>query len=160
MLDDKGRLFGKVSLVDLFAVVVVAAVFYVVYTFTSADERHEAGEERYVTLTFFTPLVHGFTARAVETGVPVIDDDGAIFLGHVTGTEIGEGVRFLPDRLGNEVASSIEGYNSLKIRTRVRAPMTHGAVLLGGNVYAVGSEAHIWAGNVRVVVHISDITEG
>jgi hypothetical protein len=158
MLDKKGRLFGKVSLVDLFAVVIISAVIAVVYFNVGAGGRPVAGAEQPVYITFFNPALHDFTAHAVEIGAPVIDDINETFLGNVVGVEIDESISFMPDIRGNEVASPMEGHSAISITSRVYGRISDGAVVLGGNVYGVGSEVIIWAGKAKTMLHISEIS--
>jgi hypothetical protein len=158
MIDKKGRLFGKVSLIDLFAVAVLAAVFYVVYTSVDVLSGPGLGEEQPLAITFFRPVTPDFTVSALETGVPVRDSVLGTFLGHVTSIKTDESIHFMPDRLGNEVASPIEGHSAVWIATQVTGRLSDGAAVLNGNVYAVGSEVYIWVGDAWLIVHISNIT--
>lgn len=157
MIDKKGRLFGKVSLVDLFAVVVLAAIFAVVYLNMGASGRPVVGAEQPVLITFFNPALENFTVNALKIGAPVINDGNETFMGNVVGIEIGESISFMPDVYGNEVASPMEGYSSVAITSRVYGGMSDGAVVLGGNVYGVGMEIIIWAGRAKTMLNISDV---
>jgi hypothetical protein len=159
MLDKKGRIFGKVSVVDLFAVVVIAAVVAVVYFNVGAGGRPVVGAEQYVLITFFNPVLHDFTVDAAEeaVGLSVVDDVNGTFLGTVTEVRRGESISIMPDIHGNEVASPIPGHSSVYITSRVNGRLSDGAVVLGGNVYAVGSEVIIWAGPAKTMLHISEI---
>ncbi|MCL2223415.1 MAG: DUF4330 domain-containing protein [Defluviitaleaceae bacterium] len=157
MLDKKGRLFGKVSVVDLFAVVMVAAIVAVVYFNIGGRAHLNVGAEQPVLITFFNPALHDFTVNAIEIDTPVIDDVNATFLGTVVGVEVGDSISFMPDIHGNEVASPMEGHSSVAITSRVYGRISDGAVVLGGNVYGVGSEVIIWAGRAKTMLHISDV---
>jgi hypothetical protein len=157
MLDNKGRLFGKVSLVDLFVVLVTGAVIAVVYFNVGAGSRHTGGTEQPVLITFYNPSLHDFTAEALRLGTPVVNDANETYLGTVVNLEIGESINFMPDIYGNEVASAMEGYSSVYITSRVYGRISDGAVVLGGNVYGVGEEIIIWAGRSKTMLHISDI---
>jgi hypothetical protein len=161
MIDKKGRLFGKVSLIDLFAAVVLCAVFYVVFTAMRAGDRLDMGYEQPVVITFFSPVAHDFVANTFQTGVSVTDSERRIPLGYVTDIRVGDSIFFMADRQGNEVASHREGYASVFVSSRVTGRMTDGAVVLGGVVYAVGDEVYIWAGDTWLIMNISNIrTEG
>jgi len=157
MIDNKGRLFGKVSVVDLFAVVIIAAVIAVVYFNVGASGRPVTGAGQPVLITFFSPALHDCAAHAVEIGAPVIDDVNETFLGRVVSVEIDESISFMPDIHGNEVASPMEGHSSIYITSRVNGRLSDGAVVLGGNVYGIGTEVIIWAGRAKTMLHISDI---
>ncbi|MCL1884224.1 MAG: DUF4330 domain-containing protein [Defluviitaleaceae bacterium] len=159
MIDNKGRLFGKVSVVDLFAIVIIAMIIAVVYFNVGASGRPVTqGSEQAVYITFFNPALQNFTVDALEIGAPVIDDANDTFLGRVVAIEVGDSISFMPDIHGNEVASPMEGYSSVSITARVDARISEGAPVLGGNVYGVGSEVIIWAGRAKTMLHISEIS--
>jgi hypothetical protein len=157
MLDKKGRIFGKVSLVDIFAVVVIGAVIAVVYFNAGASGRPEVGGEQAVLITFYNPALHDFTVEAVELGTPVINDANNTFMGNVVNVEIADSVNFFPNIHGNEIGTPMEGFSSIAITSRVYGRMSGGAVVLGGNIYGVGTEIIIWAGKAKTMLHISDV---
>ncbi|MCL1877832.1 MAG: DUF4330 domain-containing protein [Defluviitaleaceae bacterium] len=162
MLDKKGRLFGKVSLIDLFAVIIIAAVIAVVY-FNVGGGRPIVGAEQYVLITFFNPVLHDFTVdaaeEAAERGLPVIDDANGVFLGNVVEVVRGDSISVMPNVHGIETVSHMPGHSSVYITSRVNGRLSDGAVVLGGNIYAVGSEVIIWAGSAKTMLHISEIME-
>jgi len=159
MLDKKGRLFGRVSVVDLFVVIVLIGVFMVVYLNVGGREwAVVTGPARPVYITFFHPALEDFTVNALEYGAPVINDADGTFMGNVVGIKPGESVGFAPDRHGNEVASPMAGYSSVSIQSRVYGHISDGALVLAGNVYAVGEEIIIWAGAAKTMLLISEIT--
>jgi hypothetical protein len=158
MLDDKGRIFGKISLVDLFALVVLAAVVFAV--FQAAGRRPALEAERYIYISFFAPAMHDFAAQALLLDTRVMDDDGGTFLGSITDIEITESINFAPNRLGELVASPMYGHNFVTFTSRVHGRMAAAAAQLDGRLYAVGDEVHLWAGGVRAIVHISQIEGG
>jgi len=157
VIDKKGRIFGKVSFVDLFAVAVLVAVTMVVYFNFGGGGRPEVGREQPIIITFFHPALEDFTVNALEIGVPVIRDGDDTFLGHVIGFDIGESISFMPNVQGFEVASSVEGYSSVSIHSRVYGRLSGGAAVLGGNVFGHGTELIIWAGQAKTILHISEI---
>jgi len=157
MLDNKGRLFGKVSLVDLFIVVVVSAVIALVYFNIGASGRHIGGAEQTVLITFYNPALHDFSVEALRENTPVINDANETYLGEVVDIKVGESVSYMPDINGVEAASVKDGYSSVYITSRVKGRVSDGAVVLGGNVYGVGEEIIIWAGRTKTMLHISDI---
>jgi hypothetical protein len=156
MIDKKGRIFGVVSLVDLFAVVMVGAIVAFVY-FNVGSARFELDDEQAVLITFFHPTLEDFTVHAVDIGAPVINDANETFMGYVVGVDIADSISFMPDIHGMEVASPMQGYSSIAITSRVYGRISGGAVVLGGNIYGVGTEIIIWAGRAKTMLHISDV---
>jgi len=157
MIDNKGRLFGKISLVDLFALAVIAAIVAVIYFGVGGRAHIAAGDVQPILITFFNPALEDFTVDALEIGAPVIDDGNENYLGTVVNLQRGESISIMPDIHGTEVASPMEGYSSVYITARVYGRISDGAVVIGGNVYGVGLEVIIWAGRAKTMLHISSI---
>ena len=159
IIDNKGKLFGKVSLIDIFAVVVLGMVFLVVYTtFGFGSRPVVTGGEQPVKITFFMPALENFTVEAIEMGARVENDTDGTFMGHVVGIDIGESINFMPDMDGREVASPMEGYSSVTIQSLVYGQLVDGLLLLDGNLYGSGTTIIIWAGKAKMMLQISDIT--
>lgn len=158
MIDKQGRIFGKISVVDIFIVAIIAAVVAVVYFNVGAGGRPAvAGPARPVYVTFFHPALEDFTVNAIALNVPVINDSTGSFMGTVVGVERGDSINFLPDVHGNEIASPMEGYSSVSITSRVYAHLTNGAAVIEGNIYGVGTEIIIWAGKAKTHLQIAEI---
>ena len=159
IIDDKGRLFGKISLIDIFAAAVLIMIFMVVYLNIGTNARvAAAGREQPVVITFFKDALEHFTVEALELGVRVENDTDGTFMGYITSIEIGESINFMPDIDGNEVASPMEGFSSVTLQTRVNGRMADGTVLLGGNLYGAGTQIIIWAGIAKIQLFITDVS--
>jgi len=157
MIDKKGRLFGKVSLIDIFALIMISALIAVIYFNVGASGRPVVGAEERILITFFNPALEDFTVNVLALDTPVIDDVNGTFLGTVISLGFGESINFMPDIHGNEVGSPMEGRSSVLITAEVYGNLSNGAVVLGGNVYSVGDEVIIWAGIAKTMLYISDI---
>ncbi|MCL2564600.1 MAG: DUF4330 domain-containing protein [Defluviitaleaceae bacterium] len=159
IIDKKGRLFGKISLIDIFAVVVLIMVFMVVYLNIGTNARAAAaGREQPVVITFFKDSLENFTVEALERGARVENDTDGTFMGNIINIEVGESINFMPDIDGNEVASPMEGHSSVTIQTQVMGRMVDGTVLLNGNLYGNGTQIIIWAGIAKIQLFITDVS--
>lgn len=159
ILDNKGRLFGKISLIDIFAAAVLIMVFLVVYMNIDIGTRPRVtGGEQPVKITFFTPALENFTVEAIDMGARVENDTDGTFMGHVVGIDIGESINFMPDIDGREVASPMEGFSSVTIESVVNGQLVDGLLLLDGNLYGSGTTIIIWVGRAKMMLQISDIT--
>jgi len=159
IIDNKGRLFGKISLIDIFALSVLIMVFLVVYlNFGIGSRPVVTGGEQPVKITFFVPALENFTVEAIEMGARVENDTDGTFMGHVIGIDIGESINFMPDMHGREVASPMEGFSSVTIESLVYGQLVDGLLLLDGNLYGSGTTIIIWAGRAKMMLQISDIT--
>ena len=159
ILDDKGRLFGKISLIDIFAAAVLIMVFMAVYLGIGTNNRAATSErEQPVKITFYKEALEDFTVAALEIGARVENDTNGTFMGNIIDIEVGESINYMPDIDGNEKASPMEGYSSVTIETLVNGRFSDGALLLNGNLYGNGTQIIIWAGKAKIQLNISDIS--
>jgi len=159
LIDSKGRLFGKVSLIDIFALVVFIMVFAVAVLNIGTNARAAAaGSSQPVIITFFKDALEDFTVEALEKGARVENDTDGTFMGHITSIEIGESINFMPDMDGNEVRSSMEGFSSVTLQSKVDGRLADGTVLLNGNLYGSGTQIIIWAGKAKIQLYITDVS--
>ena len=158
MIDDKGRLFGKVSLIDIFVLVVLALVFMVVYLQIGTNSKAAIKEsDQLIQITFYKEALENFTVNAIENGARVENDTNATFMGNVVDVEIGESVNYMPDVNGKEIASPMEGFSNVKITTEVMGKISEGSALLNGNLYGAGTKIIIWVGKAKMELFISDV---
>ena len=159
IIDDKGRLFGKISIIDLFAAAVLIMVVLVVYVGLGLGSRPVVtGASQPVQITFFVPALQDFTVNAIEMGARVENDTDGTFMGRVTNIEIGESISFMPDINGREVSSPMEGHSSVTLTSVVDGQLVDGMLLLEGNLYGSGTTIIIWVGKAKMMLQISDIT--
>jgi len=158
IIDDKGRLFGKISLIDIFVVIILVLVFMVVYLNIGTNSKAAVREnEQPIRITFYKEALEDFTVDALEVGARVENDTNGTFMGNIVDIEVGESINYMPDVNGQEVASPMEGYSSVKITTEVMGRLSEGAALLNGNLYGNGSQIIVWAGKTKIQFYISDV---
>jgi len=156
ILDDKGRLFGKVSIIDIFVLItVVAIVFVAVFQF---GRRTSAATIETVQIEFRMDALEDFTVRAVSVGDIISDDANGNFLGDIINIEVGESIVYDFGDSGELVRSSMDNYSSIVMTTEVVASYLDGSVIIGGNMYTTGTLIIIRAGNARIQLNISNIT--
>ena len=158
MIDDKGRLFGKISLIDIFVLIVLGLVFLVVYFQIGTNSKAATREsDQLIQITFYKEALEDFTVKALKEGARVENDTNATFMGNIVNLEIGESVNYMPDVNGREIASPMEGFSSVTITTEVMGKLSDGSALLSGNLYGAGTQIIIWAGKAKMQLYISDV---
>ncbi|KAB3534165.1 DUF4330 domain-containing protein [Alkaliphilus pronyensis] len=70
LFDKEGRLFGKISWIDLMVLFAVAtmAIFLIYQGYMSSELKENAGQEQNVTVTVFLPQLTSFQVEALEKG--------------------------------------------------------------------------------------------
>lgn len=77
IIDEHGRVFGKVSIIDFFViliVIVIGAALYVKFNVLDATNKTAASDTITYTVTIYG--VRGYTADAIETGDILYDKNG------------------------------------------------------------------------------------
>lgn len=77
IIDEHGRVFGKVSIIDFFViliVIVIAAALYVKFNVLDATNKTAASDTVAYTVTIYG--VRGYTADAIKTGDILFDKNG------------------------------------------------------------------------------------
>ena len=135
MIDKKGKLFGKVNIVDLLIVIfVVIAVIATVYKF--GFSAHKDVNQSDITLQYVlkTSGVRSFTADSITIGDEIYDEETDRFLGTVTNVEKKEALGYLTKADGNIV------YTEKPERYDVYITIECDARLIGGGYFANGTK--------------------
>lgn len=157
MLDNKGRLFGKVSVVDLFMLVavVVAVIFVYRKMGIAAITTTAKGDE--VVLKFYAEQAPECVGDFLEVGGRVMDEAKGVDMGRIISYEVGEGYDYFPDAEGNLVKSAKYGYCSVEVTSRLTAQLYENGVIIDGNKYGVGHSMTILAGKTKIYLRLSGI---
>lgn len=84
LVDRKGRLFGKINLLDLVVLLAVLAVAgRFVYQQFRSDEITAVGEDREIEMTFMLPHVEQYTIDVLTEGEAVYDSKSNTYMGKV-----------------------------------------------------------------------------
>jgi len=84
IVDGKGRLFGRINLLDLVVLLALLAVAgRFVYQQMNAGELAPAGEDRIIEMTIMLPSVEMFTMNALREGAAIYDSKSNTYMGEV-----------------------------------------------------------------------------
>lgn len=84
MLNKDGKLFGKISIIDIIVVVIIIALAIGVYArYTSNRDAAASSEAASIEYVYEVKSVRDFTIDALEKLGPVYDDDTKEYLGEV-----------------------------------------------------------------------------
>ena len=160
MIDKKGKLFGKVSIIDLFVVaaIVVAAVFMQRNMGVAAIITGDRGEPLHISL--YVESVVEDIANNLRVGAPVIDWDRRVELGRITSYEVTDGFEWIPNQYGILVKAYRPGFKSIIIEASGRGIITDTGVNIDGNRYSIGAGLSIVAGDTLMFMRISGIERG
>lgn len=154
-IDKKGKLFGKISIVDILIIIVVI-VFAVgfmfkvrsvktVTPFTSTDK---------IQIEVINNDMQGSQLDYIKVGDEIIDNVQNVSLGKVTKIEKSKSLVYTNDSEGNIVESTRNGYYSVKFTAIGSGLDTGKGVTFGSSQYFVGKFFAVRIGNVLTSVRI------
>lgn len=157
IIDKKGKLFGKVSIIDIAIVILVLAGLMLFFRQMGIKKSNVTGQGLMnLEITFYQPEVNDFTAEVVNIGDPAKESFRDVDFGEVVDIEIGDPVNYEYDENGEFVASGKEGYNSIKITTHAKGKYDQNQIQLQGEDFYIGDAIMYKVGNA---VFYGDITE-
>lgn len=155
-IDNKGRLFGKVSIVDILIVlVVVIAAAGIGYKFKSSPLLKQDKLE----VVLFIEEAPEYTAPAIKVGDTIREVAKGGTLGTVTDIVVGDSIAYAANDQGQYVKSSKEGYKSIKITASALGTFSSNGVKFNNADYYIGSNYEFRVGNVALYGRIMSISK-
>lgn len=156
MLDEKGRLFGKINIVDLIIIVVIAAavIFVGLKVFGPKSEIANTND---VTLTLFCEEAPDYVAEQLEAGTSVYDSTDSVALGTLTDWSLGDSKSYVTDANGNVVEFSREEYCSVTLSIASSGLVDEHGVTINGTLFAAGHSMTVYAGECKLYLKVMAI---
>ena len=167
IIDNNGRLFGKVSIIDLLIIILVfAAVFFLAARYlSSGDITIGAGSSlEELEIKFYSEEVNDFVVDAIKIGDSTKEFAQYANFGTVIRVERDDSITWVGDFDGLILPSSKEGhYSSVTVTTRVKGRISDVGFELDGTNYFVGKTVIIqigvagFQGRISGVERVADI---
>lgn len=155
-IDEKGRLFGKINIIDLLVVIVLIAVLcFAGYKFIG----DKGTQSQKIVMKIMTEEVSDFVLDKINIGDVVSDDLNNVPLGKVTNIEKGPSISWAANTDGEYVASDREGWSSAIITTELEGKMYEHGALVQNSKYGVGHSATFRFGIGKIWARVYDIEE-
>ncbi|MGI6776488.1 MAG: DUF4330 domain-containing protein [Acetivibrionales bacterium] len=161
IVNKKGRLFGKVNVIDLFVMLVIIAVIAGV-GYTYINRNKEASFSRNledIQVEFYQEEVNDFTAKSIKIGDPVRESVQNASFGRVTDIKIEEAVSWIKTGDGKNISAPKPGYSSVYITMEAKGIIGSNGVTIDNSVYRIGQTMVLYVGNSAFWGRISDITK-
>ena len=156
MIDEKGRLFGKVNIVDLIIVIIIIAAAAFIGMKLFGPESTTANTED-VRITLFCEETPTFVADQLEAGVEAWDSENQVTLGKLVDWTLGDSQSAVTDANGNVVEIARSGYNSVRLTVEGEGVVSDHGVTIGNTLYANGQSASVYFGDCKLFLDIADI---
>ena len=159
MIDSKGKLFGKISIIDLVIVlVVIAAIAGVGYKLTQSKVASGATEHDIKTVLYLDEL-YTPVAETLKAGDVVKESIQGANFGKVTDIKLDKSVSWYPNTQGAVVKSSKDGYNSVTLTIQGKGIVGTNGVSIGNYNYYIGKTLEFRVGNTAIYAKITAISK-
>lgn len=158
IIDSKGKLFGKISIIDLLVVFVVLGLAAgVLYKYVKSDTPSVFNKPDTLETVIFVEESPEYSLNGINIGDPVREIVQGSYLGAITSIKSDKSVSYSVNSDGEFVQSSKPGYVSLEITLKGEGIYGNGGVNFGGSLFYVGKYYEIKVGNAVVYGRLKDI---
>ncbi|MCL1995707.1 MAG: DUF4330 domain-containing protein [Defluviitaleaceae bacterium] len=161
MIDEKGKLFGYVSLIDIFVVVVIITI--VVFGAMQLGNTGGIGvleTPQPLTMSFIIENLETFTADSISIGDPVFGVQTGVDFGHIVDIQRRPTIEYHSNNQGVLVASELPNHYQIIITAAFSGfPMQNGVWVMG-HTFLVGETIILGAGPTNIFMNIHEIRKG
>ena len=144
LIDGKGRLFGKVNIIDLVIILLVLAIAGGAYYMFFGGDDNQVVESSMVTYDFEINNVSKDFVDAITTGDPIRDSVRGNALGTVVSKASREATMLNEDFInGRYVISKVPNTYDVVITIEAKANVTPANIIVGGTEVKVGKKFFI-----------------
>ena len=157
MIDENGKIGGKINLIDFLIVVVILAVIaFAAYRFFLNLNKDTTGNDP-VIMEFTCAEVNDYTVERLETGAPVLDGNANRGLGTAIDFVIDDATTYSATESGKPVLVDIPDSKSVIVTVESVGKLDDNGLLIDGTRYGIGHSAVIFVGKCRLSGKISGI---
>jgi hypothetical protein len=156
MIDDKGRLFGKINIIDLIIILIIIAAFIFLGVKLLGPESTAVNMQKAV-VSFYYEECPDYVAENLNEGDSVWDSGDNVIIGTVKDWSTADSVTYLLDDDGNTVQTSKAGYCALTLRCDVEGVIGEHGITINGTLYGVGHTLTMYAGEAKLYLKVSGI---
>ena len=153
MIDEKGRLFGKVNIVDLLIVIIILAAGAFLGMKLLGPDSAVANTQK-VRVTLYCEETPNYLAEQLEAGAEGWDSENNVTLGYLTDWRTGDSKSAVTDVTGKVVEITREDYCSATLVCEGEGVMgTHG-VTIGGTLYGAGQSMSVYFNDCKLFLRV------
>ena len=156
MVDQNGKLFGKINLIDLIIILILVALVATVAV-RVMHNREQTSNVQKVRITFYTEEVADYVPKAMVKGAPCQDATENSDLGTLESFATAEPLGYVTDTNGEVEAVQRKGYVSLEFASDAEGELVDHGVKINGVTYAVGHSLTVYAGKAKVYCKIKAV---
>lgn len=158
IIDNNGKLFGKISIVDILIVaVLLAAIGGVYYKFGRSKTVSPFSKPDTIEVSFYVEDIPAFVANSIKEGDLAKDRVNNITIGKITSAVVGPDIFFYPNSEGQAIASSKPGYASIQFTVRGQGVYSDTGSSISGMEYYVNKQFELRVGAVNTYPRVMSI---
>lgn len=155
MIDENGKIGGKINLIDfLILVVILAVAAFVAYRILDTD-KDDTGSS--VIIEFTCAEVNDYTVERLETGAPVLDGNANRDLGTAVDFTIDDASTYSATDSGKPVVVDIPDSKSVVVTIESAGELDDNGLLINGTRYGIGYTTVIYVGRCKLWGAVSSI---
>jgi hypothetical protein len=158
MIVKNGKLFGKISIIDIAIVLVLLAVLLFVAARLGifSPKQAVAVNTEKIRLTFYQEEVNTFTVENIKVGDPVSESLKNVSLGNVVDIKSDKSISWGVNKDGKQVKSTKAGFSSVYITTEANGLIDSNGILIGGSRFNIGQALNVRFGTSIIWCRIYD----
>ena len=160
IIDDKGRLFRKINLIDLLIIlIVIAAGIFVFGKYGKAKIMTPFDKQEPIIITFAIEGLPEYAADSISDGDTTIDKVSSSVIGKVVKGSIQKDpdIFYAPDQNGIMIRSSRDGYCSLTFSVEGTGKFIENGVNVSNTEYYIYRPTDVRVGYTILYTRIKDI---
>lgn len=144
LIDKRGRLFGKINILDFLIILFAAAVVFGAYTFFSGDSSEKVSQSSKLEYDFEITNVNQDFVDAINEGDPIRDSTRGNFMGRVISKSSRKATMLNEDLInGRYVIAEVPNAYDVVITIEAAATITPTNVIVDGQEIKVGKKFYI-----------------
>ncbi len=159
IIDKKGRLFGKVSIIDILAIVIVIAIAVFIggkLRKTDAGSPFTQKEDR-IQVVYLVEEVRDFVVDEIKVGDLARESVYKAVFGNVTDIKRDKSISWVKTDQGKIIKSSREGFSSIYITMEGTGTFGNNGVTIGAGQYFIGQSIVLNIGKTQLYGKIYDM---
>ena len=142
IIDEKGRIGGRVSIIDALVIAVIVILIVAVYSRFNVVETPALAPVTYeVTYTIFVPTVRETNANLLRPGDAVFSTDTGVNIGRITHVEVSPAIHPEPILDGTMVLAEFHERVNVTIHLVTQASVSDGRIF-ADRVFELNENAH------------------
>ena len=158
IIDNEGKLFGKINIVDLFIIVILLMVIaFGITRVQQPQEDIQVSRAETIKIEFEYQDVRQETVDAIDIGDEVSDYSNNQYIGEVVDKRVSSHYEYLATSEGEVVKAEIPDKYNVRLTIKGQADMTNNKIMMANREIRIGKDLRVQGKKVVVRGYVMDI---